>query len=180
MARERESISSSPHYHYIPLFSHIPSMLTSSGKGWQGVRALNKTLFSRPSIPLSLPLPHSFLIDCLLLPPSSLWRCVHQHLEKQGRSVTTGAHSLPPVSLPLLSIARSLSLSLSCSLSLSLSHTPSLCLALALCICVCRGGSQIAQWGDVGSWLWNELTKRTWNYYQAYQGDNGSISFSCL
>ena len=55
------------------------------------------------------------------LPPWSSWRCVHQHLEKQGHFVTTGAQSIPNPLHSLLPSPSPLSLSLSLPLSLSLS-----------------------------------------------------------
>lgn len=40
------------------------------------------------------------------------------------------------------------------------SRSLSFSLAQLLCMCACCCGSQIAHWGDAGSWLWSELTER--------------------
>lgn len=61
------------------------------------------------SLSPSLPPHFSLTVYCALLPSLlSLWRCVHQHLEKQSCSLTAGAHS-PPISLPLLALSLFLS-----------------------------------------------------------------------
>lgn len=103
--------------------------------------------FSLCSFSLSLSLtlsPPSFLIDCLLCPPPlpSLSLEVCPSTSGEAELLTDSGSPFTPPSPSLFS--RSLSFSL----------------AQSLCMCACCCGSQIAHWGDAGSWLWSELTER--------------------
>lgn len=100
--------------------------------------------FSLCSFSLSLSLtlsPPSFLIDCLLCPPPlpSLSLEVCPSTSGEAELLTDSGSPFTPPSPSLFS--RSLSFSL----------------AQSLCMCACCCGSQIAHWGDAGSWLWSEL-----------------------
>lgn len=107
----------------------------------------------------SLPPHFSLTVYCALLPSLlSLWRCVHQHLEKQSCSLTAWAHS--PPHLPPSSRALSLSLSLSGSVCV-------------LAVVEVRSHTEEMLAADCGAN--SQRGASAWTYYQAYQGHHGSI-----